>query len=47
MSMEALESKFIANCVYGGWSNSLATESLGVLKALRRSSRVDLSILRN
>ena len=47
MSMEALESKFIANCVYGGWSHSLASESLALLKDLRNSARVDLSILRN
>ena len=47
MSMEALESKFIANCLYGGWSHSLASESLALLKDLRNSARVDLSILRN
>jgi 2-methylcitrate dehydratase PrpD len=42
----AMEAKFTANCLYGGWSAGRAGEALAVLRALRASPRVDLSPLR-
>jgi len=46
LSADALEAKFTANCLYGGWSASRAGEALAVLRALRASPRVDLGALR-
>jgi 2-methylcitrate dehydratase PrpD len=46
MSVEALQAKFVANCVYGGWSAERAGQALGVLRSLRAAPRVDLSLLR-
>ena len=46
MSAEALESKFIANCAYGGWSTDRARNALAVLRGLRAAPRVDLAALR-
>ena len=46
MSAEALEAKFVANCVYGGWSRDRASEALVGLKALRAMPRVQLNLLR-
>ena len=46
MSAEALESKFIANCAYGGWSTDRARNALAVLRGLRAAPRVDLGALR-
>jgi 2-methylcitrate dehydratase PrpD len=46
MSTEALEAKFIANCIYGGWAADRAHSALAVVRALRAASRVDLTALR-
>jgi len=46
MSAEALESKFIANCAYGGWNADRAGNALAVLRGLRAAPRVDLAALR-
>jgi len=46
MAAEALESKFIANCAYGGWSPDRARDGLAVLRALRAAPVVDLAALR-
>ena len=46
MSPEALEAKFIANCIYGGWDASRARNALTVLRALRTAPRLDLTALR-
>ena len=46
MSAEALESKFVANCLYGGWDQDRARRALATLRALRPAPRVDLSTLR-
>jgi 2-methylcitrate dehydratase PrpD len=46
MSTEALEAKFIANCIYGGWDADRAHSALAVLRALRAAPRVDLTELR-
>src|SRR4029453_17583728 len=46
MSAEALESKFIANCAYGGWSADRARSALAVLRGLRAATSVDLAALR-
>ena len=46
MSAEALESKFIANCAYGGWSTDRARNALAVLRGLRAAPRVELGALR-
>jgi len=42
----ALESKFVANCVCGGWSAEHARKAMGELRALRAAPRVDLNLLR-
>jgi len=42
----ALEAKFVANCVYGGWSAERARKVLAELRALRAAPRVDLNLLR-
>jgi hypothetical protein len=47
MSIEALEKKYVANCVYGGWAEAHAIESLNMLRSLRASKVVDLSLLRS
>ena len=46
MSAEALQAKFIANCIYGGWDADRARNALAVLRALRTARRVDLTDLR-
>jgi 2-methylcitrate dehydratase PrpD len=46
MLAEALESKFIANCGYGGWSKDRAQVALAVLHRLRAATRVELAALR-
>jgi 2-methylcitrate dehydratase PrpD len=46
MSAAALEAKFIANCIYGGWDAARAKQVLGVLRGLRAAPRADLSALR-
>jgi hypothetical protein len=47
MSIDALEKKFIANCIYGGWPESHAVQSLAVLRGLRTKQVVDLAVLRS
>lgn len=42
----ALEAKFIANCLYGGWDAPRAHRALGVLRALRTATAIDLAALR-
>jgi len=46
MSPAALETKFIANCLYGGWDPERARRALAKLRALCTASRVDLAVLR-
>src|SRR5437762_2953424 len=46
MSSAALEAKFVANCIYGGWKSDRARGALAVLRALRTALRVDLAALR-
>jgi hypothetical protein len=46
MSAAALEAKFIANCIYGGWNADRAHSALAVLRTLRTAPRVDLAALR-
>ena len=46
MSAEALEQKFMANCAYGGWTSDRSVNALAVLRGLRATSKVDLSVLR-
>jgi 2-methylcitrate dehydratase PrpD len=47
MSVEALEAKFVANCIYGGWDAARARAALSVLRALGVAQQVDLSALRS
>ena len=47
MSLEALETKYTANCIYGGWDSKLASETLALLKQIRTSSNIDLTLFRN
>jgi 2-methylcitrate dehydratase PrpD len=46
LSSAALEAKFIANCLYGGWDAPRAHRALGVLRALRTATAIDLAALR-
>ena len=46
MSAEALEAKFMANCIYGGWDERRAREVCATLGALRTTPQVDLIALR-
>jgi 2-methylcitrate dehydratase PrpD len=46
MSPAALESKFLANCAYGGWDEQRARRALDVLLGLRAVQRVALDALR-
>jgi len=46
MSIEALEQKYIANCMYGGWDQAQAEKSLKSLRQLRSMPKVDLELLR-
>jgi len=46
MSAGALETKFIANCTYGGWGLERARGALAVLRQVRTAARVDLGALR-
>lgn len=47
MSPAALEAKFHANCLYGGWSAKDADAALAALRGVRNASRVDLASLRH
>ena len=46
MSPATLESKFVANCAYGGWDEQRARRALDVLRGLRAAPRVALDALR-
>jgi 2-methylcitrate dehydratase PrpD len=46
MSAEALEAKFIANCIYGGWDSNRARSALATLRGLRAAPAIDLTTLR-
>ena len=46
MSAEALEAKFIANCIYGGWDADRARSALATLRGLRAAPAIDLMTLR-
>ncbi|HZT55370.1 MAG TPA: MmgE/PrpD family protein [Burkholderiaceae bacterium] len=46
MSPATLESKFLANCAYGGWDGQRARRALAVLRGLRAAPRVALDALR-
>ncbi len=46
MSAEALEAKFIANCIYGGWNAARARRALATLRGLRAAPAIDLTTLR-
>ena len=46
MSPATLESKFLANCAYGGWDEQRARRALDVLRGLRAAPRVALDALR-
>ena len=46
MSASDLESKFMANCAYGGWSDARARDALAALRGLRAAPRVTLDELR-
>jgi 2-methylcitrate dehydratase PrpD len=46
MSAEALEEKFVANCLYGGWDANRARSALSALRGLAAAPRVDLTALR-
>ena len=45
MSIAALEEKFLANCEYGGWTQSDAIDGLACLKNICSSHSLDLSSL--
>jgi len=47
LSPAALEAKFRANCVYGGWSAPQAGAALQVLRGVPTAKQVDLSALRH
>ena len=46
MSPAALEAKFVANCIYGGWDATRARGALKVLRGLRAAQRIDIASLR-
>lgn len=46
LSLEALETKFRANCRYGGWSPDRAAEALAMINGLRSAVRISLDPLR-
>ena len=46
MSAAALEAKFIANCIYGGWNAARAKRALALLRGLRAMPKIDLNELR-
>ncbi len=46
MAPEALEAKFIANCIYGGWDTTRAKRALTLLRSVRAATRIDLTELR-
>jgi 2-methylcitrate dehydratase PrpD len=46
LSPAALEAKFVANCLYGGWNADRARDALAVLRALFAASRIDLQSMR-
>jgi 2-methylcitrate dehydratase PrpD len=46
LSTEALEAKFVANCLYGGWDADRAAQVLVTLQELRATPRVRLELLR-
>jgi hypothetical protein len=45
MSADALEAKFRANCLYGGWSAQEAEAALQVLRGVPGAKQVNLSAL--
>jgi len=47
LSAAALEAKFRANCLYGGWNTRDADAALAVLRNVRAAPRVDLNALRH
>jgi 2-methylcitrate dehydratase PrpD len=47
MSAQALEAKFVANCIYGGWDAARAQRALSLLRALPAAPRVALDELRD
>ena len=46
MSAASLEEKYVANCIYGGWSQEHARSVLARLRALPAAARIDLQSLR-
>lgn len=46
LSNDELDAKFVANCLYGGWSETRARETLDALKSLCAAPRVELGFLR-
>ena len=46
MSAQALEAKFVANCIYGGWDKARAQRALKALRALPASKQINLTELR-
>src|SRR5262249_36124226 len=46
LSADALESKFTANCAYGGWSKDRALGALAMLRSLLAAPSVELIALR-
>jgi len=46
LSVEALMTKFVANCLYGGWDRDRAGRALSALRAVQAASRIDLNPLR-
>ena len=46
LSPEALQAKFVANCLYGGWDADRAARVLVALQELRATPRVRLGLLR-
>jgi 2-methylcitrate dehydratase PrpD len=46
LSNDELDAKFVANCLYGGWTETRARETLRALRTLCDASRVELGFLR-
>lgn len=45
MSIESLEEKFLANCEYGGWSQTEAVTALHILKGIKGAQQLTLGAL--
>jgi hypothetical protein len=45
LSDQDLRAKYHANCAYGGWSESLASQVEARLQSLFEADRIDLSLL--